>query len=83
MTDRPIRIQPRKPPGARRDDATWARSNVRKLENVIERLVLRREEPETESLHLELPPYGISLEAVEKELIKGTRKVRLERDQSR
>jgi hypothetical protein len=31
---------------------------------------LRCEEPETESLYLELLPYGISLEAVEKELIQ-------------
>jgi two-component system NtrC family response regulator len=59
--------------------------NVRELENVIERLVvltagtevtlddlpdfLRREPPALESLHLALPPQGISLEAVEKELI--------------
>jgi two-component system NtrC family response regulator len=60
--------------------------NVRELENIIERLVvlstgeeitledlpefLRREERESEGLHLELPPQGISLEAVEKELIQ-------------
>ena len=60
--------------------------NVRELDNVIERLVvlsdgeeitlddlpdfLRREKPETEGLRLELPPHGISLEAVEKELIE-------------
>jgi two-component system NtrC family response regulator len=60
--------------------------NVRELENVIERLVvlsdgeeitlddlpefLRREKPETEGLRLELPPHGISLDAVEKELIE-------------
>jgi two-component system NtrC family response regulator len=59
--------------------------NVRELENVIERLVvlsrgdeitandlpdsLRRERPSVEELHLDLPPQGISLEAVEKELI--------------
>jgi len=62
----------------------WA-GNVRELENVIERLVvltrgseitindlpdfLRRERPALEELKLELPPQGISLEAVEKELI--------------
>jgi two-component system NtrC family response regulator len=59
--------------------------NVRELENVIERLVvlsdgeeirfddlpefLRTDRPETEGLRLELPAHGISLEAVEKELI--------------
>jgi two-component system NtrC family response regulator len=59
--------------------------NVRELENVIERLVvlargkeitladlpefLRRERPVLDVLHLDLPPQGISLEAVEKELI--------------
>jgi DNA-binding NtrC family response regulator len=59
--------------------------NVRELENVIERLTvlavgdeiglsdlpefLRRERPGGEGLQLELPPQGISLEAVEKELI--------------
>lgn len=59
--------------------------NVRELENLIERLVvlgrgteivvaslpdnLRRERPPLEAIHLELPPQGISLEAVEKELI--------------
>ncbi len=59
--------------------------NVRELENVVERLVvltrgrtitvddlpeaLRRERPALDSLHLELPPQGISLEAVERELI--------------
>jgi two-component system NtrC family response regulator len=59
--------------------------NVRELENVIERMVvlcrgaeitlndlpesLRRERPTLEVLHLDLPPQGISLEAVEKELI--------------
>jgi DNA-binding NtrC family response regulator len=30
---------------------------------------LRRERPVTEELHLDLPPQGISLETVEKELI--------------
>lgn len=59
--------------------------NVRELENIIERIVvlargeeitlndlpdfLRRERPAVEALHLDLPPQGISLEAVEKELI--------------
>ncbi len=59
--------------------------NVRELENVIERLVvlsrgpeitlndlpepLRRERSPVEAIQLELPPEGISLEAVEKELI--------------
>ncbi|MCZ2078606.1 MAG: sigma-54 dependent transcriptional regulator [Bryobacterales bacterium] len=59
--------------------------NVRELENVIERIVvlargpeitlaelpdfLRRERPALEVLHLDLPRHGISLEAVEKELI--------------
>ncbi|MEK7406173.1 MAG: sigma-54 dependent transcriptional regulator [Acidobacteriota bacterium] len=59
--------------------------NVRELENVIERVVvlargdeitindlpdfLRRERPALEALQLELPPHGISLEAVEKELL--------------
>jgi DNA-binding NtrC family response regulator len=59
--------------------------NVRELENVIERMVvlargdeitlddlpdfLRRERPALETIHLDLPPEGISLEAVEKELI--------------
>lgn len=59
--------------------------NVRELENIIERLVvltrgneitlsdlpefLRRERPAVEVLHLDLPPHGISLEGVEKELI--------------
>ncbi len=59
--------------------------NVRELENVIERLVvlargdeiafnelpdfLRRERPALDAIQLELPPQGISLEAVEKELI--------------
>ena len=60
--------------------------NVRELQNVVERLVvltrratvtlddlpdaLRRERPALDSLNLELPPQGISLEAVEKELIR-------------
>lgn len=60
--------------------------NVRELENVIERLVvlsvgdeitvgdlpefLRRERLENDGLQLELPPQGISLESVEKELIE-------------
>jgi two-component system NtrC family response regulator len=59
--------------------------NIRELENVIERLVmlatgdeitfedlpavLRRHRPALGTLHVELPAYGISLEAVEKELI--------------
>ena len=59
--------------------------NVRELENIIERIVvlardeeitlndlpdfLRRERQPVEALHLDLPPQGISLEAVEKELI--------------
>jgi two-component system NtrC family response regulator len=59
--------------------------NVRELENVIERIVvlspggeitlkdlpasLRREQPAAEALHFELPPQGIRLEGVEKELI--------------
>ena len=59
--------------------------NVRELENVIERVVvlsrgdditlgdlpefLRRERPASEEFHFELPPQGISLEGVEKELI--------------
>jgi two-component system NtrC family response regulator len=63
---------------------TWP-GNVRELENIIERIVvlsrgdeitlndlpdfLRRERPAVEALHLDLPPHGISLEAVEKELI--------------
>ena len=63
---------------------TWP-GNVRELENIVERLVvltpgnqitvedlpefLRRERPVMEELHLDLPPQGISLEAVEKELI--------------
>jgi two-component system NtrC family response regulator len=59
--------------------------NVRELENVIERVVvlargeeillddlpdfLRRQRPPSEGFHFELPPQGISLEAVEKDLI--------------
>ncbi|MGE5486966.1 MAG: sigma-54-dependent transcriptional regulator [bacterium] len=59
--------------------------NIRELENVIERLVvltrgdeitlndlpdfLRRERPSLDALHLDLPEEGISLEAVERELI--------------
>ncbi len=62
----------------------WPR-NVRELENVIERVVvlsrgpeitvhdlpdyLRRERPAAEELHFDLPPQGISLEGVERELI--------------
>lgn len=60
--------------------------NVRELENVVERLVvlssgdeitvydlpeaLRKSRSATEALHLHLPPTGISLEAVERELIE-------------
>jgi two-component system NtrC family response regulator len=59
--------------------------NIRELENVIERIVvlargdeitisdlpdfLQRERPPMDALQLELPPSGISLEGVEKELI--------------
>jgi two-component system NtrC family response regulator len=59
--------------------------NVRELENLIERLVvlaagdavtvedlpenLRKERPALDALQLELPPQGISLEAVERELV--------------
>jgi len=59
--------------------------NVRELENIIERLTvlsvgdeirlsdlpefLRPDKPPTEAFHLELPPQGISLEGLEKELI--------------
>jgi two-component system NtrC family response regulator len=59
--------------------------NIRELENVIERLVvlapgneirlddlpepLRRNRPVADLLHVELPPQGISLEAVERDLI--------------
>ncbi|WP_321476605.1 sigma-54 dependent transcriptional regulator [uncultured Paludibaculum sp.] len=59
--------------------------NVRQLENIVERLVvlspgpeihvddlpddLRRQRDPLEAIQLELPPQGISLEAVEKELV--------------
>lgn len=59
--------------------------NIRELENIVERLVvlcrgneitlddlpeyLRKEKSATESLEFELPPAGISLESVEKELL--------------
>jgi two-component system NtrC family response regulator len=59
--------------------------NVRELENIIERLVvltvddeialedlpefLRNQRPEPDDLRLDLPSQGISMEAVEKELI--------------
>jgi two-component system NtrC family response regulator len=59
--------------------------NVRELENVIERLVvlcrgdevtvedlpdfLRRERPVLAAIQLDLPPTGISLEGVERELV--------------
>jgi two-component system NtrC family response regulator len=65
-------------------DYRWP-GNIRELENVIERIVvltpgdeitlndlpdfLRRERPMIDSLQLELPPTGISLEGVEKELL--------------
>ncbi len=65
-------------------DYRWP-GNIRELENVIERIVvlsrgpeitlgdlpdfLRRERPAVDMLQLELPPRGISLESVEKELI--------------
>ena len=65
-------------------DYRWP-GNVRELENVIERVVvlargkeitladlpdfLRRERPAVDMLQLELPPRGLSLEAVEKELL--------------
>ncbi len=65
--------------------------NIRELENVIERIVvlargneitladlpdfLRRERPAGDTLQLDLPAHGISLESVEKELIvKALRK---------
>ena len=65
--------------------------NVRELENVVERLTvlavgdeisaedlpefLRRVKPERDAVHFELPPEGLSLEAVEKDLIvKALRK---------
>jgi len=60
--------------------------NIRELENVIERVVvltpgdeitlrdlpdfLQRDRPAIDSLQLDLPPGGISLEGVEKELLK-------------
>jgi two-component system NtrC family response regulator len=69
---------------ARFQDYRWP-GNVRELENVIERVVvlargdeitladlpdfLRRERPAVETLQLELPERGISLESVEKELL--------------
>jgi DNA-binding NtrC family response regulator len=59
--------------------------NIRELENILERLVvltpgdeitvshlpafLRREHPSIDTLNIDLPPQGISLEAIEKELI--------------
>ncbi|MDQ2776627.1 MAG: sigma-54 dependent transcriptional regulator [Acidobacteriota bacterium] len=59
--------------------------NIRELENIVERLVvltpgdeialvhlpqfLRREHPSVDTLNIELPSQGISLEAIEKELI--------------
>jgi two-component system NtrC family response regulator len=59
--------------------------NVRELENVVERIVvlasgdeitladlpdfLKRERTGAEALHIDLPPHGIGLEVVEKELI--------------
>jgi two-component system NtrC family response regulator len=65
-------------------DYRWP-GNIRELENVIERIVvlargveitladlpdfLRRERPAVDMLQLELPAQGVSLEAVEKELI--------------
>lgn len=65
-------------------DYRWP-GNVRELENVIERIVvlargdeitladlpdfLRRERPAVDLLQLELPPKGLSLESVEKELL--------------
>jgi two-component system NtrC family response regulator len=73
--------------------------NVRELENLIERLVvlgrsneitiadlpenLRRQRPPLEAIQLELPPNGISLEAVEKELIlRALRKFRFNQSQA-
>jgi two-component system NtrC family response regulator len=60
--------------------------NVRELENIIERLVvlsagdeirlddlpeaLQTEPPALETIRLDLPPHGISLEGVEKELLQ-------------
>lgn len=65
-------------------DYRWP-GNIRELENVIERIVvlargdeitltdlpdfLRRERPAVDTLQLELPERGISLESVEKELL--------------
>ncbi|MBL8291860.1 MAG: sigma-54-dependent Fis family transcriptional regulator [Bryobacterales bacterium] len=65
-------------------DYRWP-GNIRELENVIERIVvltrgdeitladlpdfLRRERPAIDTLQLELPAQGVSLDAVEKELI--------------
>jgi two-component system NtrC family response regulator len=65
-------------------DYRWP-GNIRELENVIERIVvlargneitladlpdfLRRERPAVDMLQMELPTQGVSLEAVEKELI--------------
>jgi two-component system NtrC family response regulator len=59
--------------------------NVRELENIVERLVvlargneitvedlpefLRRDKPALEALQLDIPPEGISLESVERELV--------------
>ena len=59
--------------------------NIRELENVIERIVvltpgpvitvadlpdfLRQEHVSVETLNLDLPPQGVSLEAIEKELL--------------
>ena len=59
--------------------------NIRELENIVERLIvltpgdeitlshlpafLRREHPSIDTLNIELPSQGISLEAIEKELI--------------
>ncbi|MCC7341878.1 MAG: sigma-54-dependent Fis family transcriptional regulator [Bryobacterales bacterium] len=59
--------------------------NVRELENVVERIVvlargdevtlndlpefLRRDRPAVDALQLELPPSGVSLEGIEKELL--------------
>jgi len=69
---------------ARFQDYRWP-GNVRELENVIERVVvlargdeitladlpafLRQERPAIDTLQLELPPRGLSLESVEKELL--------------
>lgn len=59
--------------------------NIRELENIVERLVvltpgkeitvadlppfLRQEHPSIDALNIDLPPQGISLESIEKELI--------------